>query len=235
MSKFKLEPSLTVGVLGLNEERSIVKCIDEVVYACEGVPGGKYEIIIVDDGSTDRTYELAQQCAAKYPNVRVLRNEVNLGYGGAFKRALAEAKMSYCTSVGAVNAIDKESLRNIFSHVGQEDMILTYIANPEVRPFVRRIVSRIYAWTVSLMFGYRLRFYNGCNLYPTHLLSAKQFTSGHAFLADILIWMLDQGLSYKMLPMVLKPRLHEHSTALRLKNIMRVILTLGRIFKERKR
>jgi len=225
-----MNKSLSVLVLAYNEEKTIVRCVDEVIYACRDLPDG-YEVIIVNDASTDRTLELAQELVAKYPAVRLISNVVNRGYGGAFKTGLAEAKKSYLTVVGAVNAINRESLREIYARVGEKDMILSYIANPEVRSWQRRIISYLYTKCIDLLSGYRLKYYNsGCNIFPTHKVQEVEFTDGHSFFAEILLTFLDEGLSYIMIPMVLNRREVEHSSALRWKNIVAVSYTFWGIF-----
>jgi len=54
-----------------------------------------YELVLVDDGSTDRTNEIAQGFAARNPRLRVLRNERNMNIGPSFKRAVASARKEF--------------------------------------------------------------------------------------------------------------------------------------------
>ena len=227
-----MEKSLSVLVLALNEERSIIQCLEGLFHACQGCPG-PYEIIVVNDGSTDRTLEFAQEFAVNHPQIRVVSNEKNLGFGGAFKRGLQEAKMNYCTLVGAVNENEKNSLRQIYSEIGKADLILSYVANPETRSPFRRIMSTAYVKLVNFLFGYRLKFYNGANIYPTKKLRERDFTNSHGFYVEILIRLLDEGFSYKEVPLVLQPRRHKHSRAFRPKNVILVVWTLVRIYVNR--
>ena len=55
----------------------------------------EYEIIIVDDCSTDETGDIAKSFASKYPEVFYYRNEKNLGAGGAFKNGIEHASKDY--------------------------------------------------------------------------------------------------------------------------------------------
>ena len=224
-----LEKSLSVCVLAFNEERTVAKCLAETLAACRTVPGD-FEIVLVNDGSTDRTLEFALEFAKLNPKIRVVSNKVNAGYGGAFRRGALEARMNYCTMVGAVNAIDQNSLAEIFSHVGEKDMVLSYIANLHVRPRFRQIVSNVYRKGVNILFGYNIESFHGCNIYPTAQIRNRKYSNSHAFLVEILIGLLDMNLSYVMVPMVLQPRLVEHSSALKIRNVIKVVYALSRLF-----
>ena len=54
-----------------------------------------FEVIIVNDGSRDRTGQIADQLAAEIPEVRAVHNRPNRGYGGAVARGLTEARMEW--------------------------------------------------------------------------------------------------------------------------------------------
>lgn len=224
--------SLSIVVPAFNEERSMIQCLENVLSICKACPG-PYEVIVVNDGSTDKTLELAQGFAITHPQIRVVSNEKNKGLGGAFKRGLTEAKMKYCTLLGAVNTGEQNSFRELYSQIGSADLILPYIGNPEIRPWSRRVISNIYVKLVNFLFGYRLKFYNS-GIYPTKKLREQDFTNSHGFFIEILIRLLDEGLNYKEVPVVLQPRLHEHSNAFRLKNVILVVWTLPRLFVRRR-
>src|SRR5439155_9235290 len=74
-------PKLSVVVPAYNEERSLVRCIERVL-AIEDADL-ELEIIIVDDASQDGTRQLAEDLAARYRQVRVLRHAINQGKGAA--------------------------------------------------------------------------------------------------------------------------------------------------------
>ena len=227
-----MENSLSIVVPAFNEERSIIQCLEGILFICQSCPG-PYEIIVVNDGSSDKTEALAQEFAKKYPQIRVVSNQKNMGLGGAFKRGLNEAKMKYCTLFGAVNTGEKNSFRELYAKTGTTDLILPYIANPQIRPPLRRTISTVYVKLVNFLFGYHLKFYNS-GIYPTEILRETNFTNSHGFFIEILIRLLDEGLSYQEVPILLQPRLHEHSNAFRLKNVLMVVWTLPRLFVRRR-
>ena len=85
---------LSVVIPAYNEEKKISKDIEAVYDYFQGnsIAG---ELIIVNDGSTDRTYSLAQGLTKKYPTLRVITYEKNRGKGYATKKGILEAKGNY--------------------------------------------------------------------------------------------------------------------------------------------
>ena len=80
-------PFLSVLVPALNEERTIAQVLDAVLASPVDL-----EAILVDDGSTDRTWELMQARADADPRVRALRHQANQGKGAAIRTALRQAR-----------------------------------------------------------------------------------------------------------------------------------------------
>jgi glycosyltransferase involved in cell wall biosynthesis len=82
-------PFLSVLMPALSEERTISRVLDAVLSSPVDL-----ELILVDDGSTDRTWELMEARAASDPRVRAYRHEVNRGKGAAIRTALGHARGS---------------------------------------------------------------------------------------------------------------------------------------------
>jgi glycosyltransferase involved in cell wall biosynthesis len=79
-------PFLSVLMPALNEERTISQVLDSVLAAPVDL-----EVILVDDGSTDRTWELMEARAAADPRVHAFRHRINGGKGAAIRTALQKA------------------------------------------------------------------------------------------------------------------------------------------------
>src|SRR2546421_12508330 len=73
-----------------NEERTLAVILDHVLDRPE-----VGEVIVIDDGSTDRTWEIAQRVAAHDSRVRPLRQQPNQGKGAALRRAISELRMPF--------------------------------------------------------------------------------------------------------------------------------------------
>src|SRR5437773_5332682 len=83
------EPRRGVGFLAYNEEGAIAKTVAEAVAALSAVDGLDWRILIVDDGSRDRTGEIAESLAAADRRVSVVHHDGNKGYAVATETALS--------------------------------------------------------------------------------------------------------------------------------------------------
>jgi len=83
------EPRLGVGFLAYNEEGAIAKTVAEAVGALSAIEGLDWRILVVNDGSRDRTGEIAESLAKNDPRVSVVHHDGNKGYAVATETALA--------------------------------------------------------------------------------------------------------------------------------------------------
>src|SRR5882757_3881130 len=83
---------ISVLIPALNEEENIRASVLTVIKAAEAANNIPLEIILVDDGSTDRTGEICDQLAAEYPFVQAVHHATNMGQGSAIMDGLRLAK-----------------------------------------------------------------------------------------------------------------------------------------------
>src|SRR5690349_19325189 len=97
---------------------------------------GDYEIVLVNDASTDRTLELMQALAAVDPRIRVLDNPSNLGFGGSYKRGARAATATYVMMLPGDDGFPAQSIAEIVSHAGEADIIIPVVTNPGARTWI---------------------------------------------------------------------------------------------------
>jgi N-acetylglucosaminyltransferase len=105
------EPTITVVVPLFNEGRSIYDTIVSLVGL--EYPADKLEITVVDDCSTDDSYQWAKQAADRFPNVRVLRNPVNMGKRKGINHAVRESRAEIIVSVDSDVIVYPTALREL--------------------------------------------------------------------------------------------------------------------------
>lgn len=149
--------SLSVIVPCYNEEGSLPWFIPEVAAETAHIPG--LEIVVVDDASRDRSPQLLQELAKKYP-IRIIRNPVNLGLGGAVRRGFNEAHGEWLTYFPADGQVPAEELRRFLPYFDRYDLIITRRKSTPDYTRYRRVASRVYTAWVSLAFGLRLHDFN---------------------------------------------------------------------------
>jgi glycosyltransferase involved in cell wall biosynthesis len=87
------EPRLGVAFLAYNEEGAIEKTVAEAVTSLSAVDGLDWRILVVNDGSRDRTGEIAESLASKDPRVSVVHHDGNKGYAVATENAPGQVVM----------------------------------------------------------------------------------------------------------------------------------------------
>lgn len=215
-------PSISVIMPALNEERNLAGSVAAVTEAFDGFCD--YEIIIFDDGSTDRTGRIADMLAAQDLRLRVVHNPIPLGIGLCYRRGVDLARYEYYLMVPGDDETPAATICAIGAQAGIADVVVTYTLNRHVRPLHRRIVSRLFTVAMNAVFGLRLRYYNGNCLIRTKLLRTLPIgTSGFAYMATVLIRLLKQGHSYIEAGIVLQPRGSGHSKALQPRSVVNVL------------
>jgi glycosyltransferase involved in cell wall biosynthesis len=124
----------------LNEEGSVVECLSRVARALDQTVGA-FEIIFIDDGSTDRTAELAEQFAATDSRVRVLRNPINVNYGVSLARGIEAARGEWVTHNGADLPLAPEDLAPFAARFDDSDVIVATRRSKEAHSPWRRVTS----------------------------------------------------------------------------------------------
>lgn len=223
-------------VLALNESENIEQTFLELRSAIEAVPDRvqAYEIILVDDGSTDQTGVIMDRLSDENDHVETIHNPCNLGVGGAFRKAAREASMHYVMWIPGENSITATGLTNILRHLGDADVILPYLTTPSIRGPFREQLSSSYTSIMNVISGQQLRYYNGCVVYSKSLLfSALPRSNSLAFQAEIVIKLIKRGHSYLEVGMETRRRIGGKPKALRRpKHVLQVVWTIVRLFIE---
>jgi dolichol-phosphate mannosyltransferase len=87
--------SLSIVIPCYNEEKTLESCIETVLAVFEPVQDVRLEIVVVDDCSKDKSFEIAQGLARTYPQITVKKHEVNRGKGAALRTGFANATGDY--------------------------------------------------------------------------------------------------------------------------------------------
>ncbi len=120
-----MEKILSVVVPSYNCEKFLDKCLSS--FLCEEVLD-KLDIIVVNDGSTDSTANIAEGYCEKYPNSFRLISQENKGHGGALNTGLANAQGKYVKVVDADDWVEIQNLPKFIASLEkcQSDVVLTH-------------------------------------------------------------------------------------------------------------
>lgn len=226
-------PQISFIVPCYNESKNLADTIAELMIAAREANLAHYEIVVVDDCSTDNTLAVAKRLAADNSSIQVVANPVNLGYGGAYKNGVKHAHGVYAITIPGDNAHPANGISPILRRAGDADVIIPYVVNPEVRSELRRLISRTFTGIFNSLFGHHVPYYNGLVLYRTKLLRSIEIkTDGFAFQAEAITRLLTAGATYTTVGVEIAEHKHGGTTAFRLKNIYRVVKTICSLFFE---
>ena len=111
-----------------NEEENIARAVERADTALAAT-GVDYELIVVNDGSRDRTGEILHALAADYPRLVVIEHFPNRGYGGALRAGFAAATREWIFQSDADNQFEYSEIQGLLEQTPRRDAIIGYRRN----------------------------------------------------------------------------------------------------------
>lgn len=224
-----MEKSISLIVPAYNEELTLESSIRSAQKKLQE-HNFDYEILIFDDCSYDETSQIADKLASEDPKIQVFHNSKNMNLGFNFSRGIELATKTYCGLLPCHGLIDPRSFDSILTALDKADVIVAYIANPNLRSISRRFISHVNVVLLNLIFAMDLKYYH-LNFYRTDILKKiPTSTKSYALMVELLIYAIKSGAVFLQVPFFHKKRLVGKSKALRLKNILNILKTYIRLF-----
>ena len=239
MEKPPLKPlSLTIFFPCHNEQDNVERVTRQAVEVGRKV-ADDLEVIIVDDGSKDRTAEIADRLATEIPEVRAVHNNPNRGYGGALQRGFREARCNWIFYTDGDGQFDFGELPDVLPLLEQYDIVSCYRLKRQ-DSIMRKLNA--FAWTtlVNMLFHIRLRDIDGAfKIYPKPFIDTIELHSEGALIdTEMLAKARAHGLSIGQAGVHHYPRIAGEQSGANLKVIARAFKELfklyGRIKRERR-
>lgn len=179
-------PSLTIVIPAYNEEENLEWVLKNTLsYTSKYL--ADFEILVVDDGSTDNTGEIADLFAEKHKTVHVVHKK-NGGYGDAMFKGIKEAKKEFVAYMPADGQFLVKDMVNCFPYMEKADLILGYRGKRKDYTFYRLILSYSYLFILKLLFGLSYRDVNWLNIWKTKEIKKINAKSRGVFLlAEIIL------------------------------------------------
>jgi len=116
-----------------------------------------FEVIVVNDGSADKTAEILDELARTYPQVRVVHHERNRGYGGALRTGFATATRELVFYTDGDAQYDPAEMSLLWRRFDETVDLVNGYKISRSDPMHRIVIGRIYHHTVKILFGLTVR------------------------------------------------------------------------------
>lgn len=166
-----------------------------------------YEILIVDDGSTDRTVQIAQQLSGSDGRIRLLRHMENRGPGSGIITGLTHAAGRLVTFIPADLAISMDQFPKYLEAAEDAELVIGIRSDRSDYAFFRKVNSYVYIWLIKLLFRMKQRQFNYVHLYHRSIFDQIDVWSDGVFItAEIMIRGRDHGFKLKEVEIDYVPR-----------------------------
>jgi len=216
-------PSVAVIILAYNEEANLANMLEESLrFLRSRVP--EWELLVVDDGSSDSTRAVAQRFADEEERVRVLVHEENRGMGAGMKTGIRAATAEYFTIIAGDGQHPTPELEVLLPGLAEADIVTTYHSNQ--REPVRRLLSfgfrRAMHWACGIDFTLE-----GIYLFPRRVAVDEiglDAIPGDTFFFsfELIARALRAGYTVAVRPMIVRPREHGVSKVATTRRIRRI-------------
>ena len=170
-----------------NKEATILRTLQTLIQSSVAL-NLDFEIIILDDASTDSSVMLVQDFAKDKPFIKVKKNQQNLGFAASYFAAAALATKSFCMYVSADDDADEQSLKEILKEIGVAPVILQFCKNIDSRPIIRKAFSKTYTRIINFITRNKINYYNGTNVFPVEFVKQrKHFENSFSFQAELVV------------------------------------------------
>lgn len=228
-------PGLSASFPAHNEEDNVGPMIADLLAALPDV-AERFEIIVVDDGSRDATYERASAIAARDPRVKVVRHEVNRGYGAAVWTGLTSGTLEYAFFTDGDRQFDVRQIADLIAHLPGHDVVVGYRVDRKDN-LVRIVNAHAWNWLIRTLLHVPVRDVDcAFKLFRREVLRGLTIEAGGAmFSAELLAKLVARGARLVEVPVRHLPREKGRSSGGNPRVIARAFYELFRLYRKLKK
>lgn len=155
-------PEISVVIPLLNEEESLAELAAAIAEAIENM-SRSYEILFIDDGSTDRSFEIIRQLQSQNGRIRALKFRKNFGKSAALAEGFRKSRGRYVITMDADLQDDPHEIPNLIKKLEEGYDLVSGWKKKRFDPIGKTIPSKFFNFVTSLMTGIKLHDFN-CGL-----------------------------------------------------------------------
>ncbi len=183
-----------------------------------------YEVVVVNDGSTDYTQKIVEELQSTNSKVVLVNHTVNMGYGSALRSGFDKASCEYIFFMDSDGQFDINDLDRLIPLVSAKDVVIGY-REDRADSFIRSLNAWLYGLYIYLTFGLRVRDMDcAFKVFPKKAYQDIRpiKSSGALFSAEFLIKLKRNGLTLKEVPVRHFPRRFGTQSGANIKVILRM-------------
>jgi glycosyltransferase involved in cell wall biosynthesis len=231
--KNKFDRSVSLLCWAYNEEDSIQGYLEKATRLMEASVKD-YEIVLIDDGSADRTYEIAKAFQERNPGLKIFKNERNLNVGISSQRAIQRASKEFLFWQTIDWSYDISNLREYLEYLRTYDIVQGVRTKHLTRrsdTIPKAIVSVINFMLIRLLFRIPLSDFQNVTFYPTRWIQSIKPEAKSSFAnPEGLIKSYWKGMSIKEVPINFIPRAKGKAKGTRLRAIVNSVKDILRLW-----
>ncbi len=216
---------LSAVIPAFNEEAAIATVVEGMIRMLKAT-GGEFEVIVVDDCSSDRTAEIAAECGAK-----VIRHARNRGYGASLKTGIRKAKYGLIATADADGQHDADQLAGLLVELGDADVAIGARRRSHV-PLVRKPGKLILKWVANWVTGWNIPDLNsGLRVMRREVILECMHLApdGFSFSTTTTIAFINAGLLIQWVPIQTHKRFGRKSSVKIVRDGLKTVLLIIRI------
>lgn len=229
-----MKPTISFFYPMYNEEKNVKKAIERAEKVLEEV-ASDYELIIVDDGSKDRTFEIAMNEAKRNPKIHPIKHEKNKGYGGALQTGFSASKMELVFFTDGDNQFNPDEIKLLLPHIEEYDFVIGYRIDRK-DPLLRKLFGKGWTLVTRILLGVKVRDIDcAFKLFKRDIVKDIKITAhGAAINPEIMFKLIRKGYRFKEIGVHHFPRKEGEQTGANIKVILRAFREiLGLWWRER--
>lgn len=148
--------SLSVFLPCYNEGKNLNKTAQKTLHVLNSLGLKRYELIVVNDGSSDQTGKIADDLAQKNSHIQVIHHRQNQGYGAALKSGFYGAKFDPIVYIDADGQFDFSEINKFIDKLDTTDLVIGYRIKRSDH-WLRLLFAKGWALSLYLFFGLKLK------------------------------------------------------------------------------
>jgi glycosyltransferase involved in cell wall biosynthesis len=225
-------PGISVFLPSHNEEANVERVVSGYVREMPRI-ADDFEVIVVDDGSRDRTGAIADRMAAADPHVRVVHHPVNRGYGGAVISGIRAARMPYVLLSDGDGQFDPAEVAKLAAFMPEYDVVVGFRAR-RADHLIRKLNGAAWTALVRMLLGITIGDIDcGFKLFKREFLDAMELKARGAMIStELMARLAGSGARVKEVEVTHLPRLAGEQSGANVRVVARAFKELFALYSD---